>query len=189
MPDDSGRFELRREISLHGLWATIPLFGNGPWGATGGMWTQVPPGAAEQTVSRYVPGGEFVFGFWPGRRDFFIGAEATPEGEHENRRTRKWVNPYGTVFPVVDKTWFFDAAGDVTAWMRARRLGDAADGKSMLFRATADSRIATLGPDRRVKAMRRFVWKSGATADAVTLWDELRLGLFIRDERVVLAKW
>ena len=32
--------------------------------------------------------------------------------------------------PIIDKTWFFDAEGKLTAWIRARRLGDAADGRA-----------------------------------------------------------
>jgi len=59
----------------------------------------------------------------------------------------------------------------------------------MLFRVTADSRIASIGPDLHVRKIWRFVWRDGSTADAVTLWEDLRLGLFIRAGRLELAKW
>jgi hypothetical protein len=59
----------------------------------------------------------------------------------------------------------------------------------MLFRLTADSRIVTLGPDLRTQAVRRFTWQDGKTADAVTLWADLKMGLFIRGERLMLARW
>ena len=59
----------------------------------------------------------------------------------------------------------------------------------MLFRVTADSRIMTLGADLRVKAMRRFVWKDGSTANTVVLWDDLSRGLFIRNQHLILASW
>ena len=91
--------------------------------------------------------------------------------------------------PVVDKTWLFNPAGKLSGWVRARRVGDSADGRSELFRMTADSRILLLGPDLSVQAMRRMVWPEGSIADAVFLWDDLRLGLFILDHHLVLAGW
>jgi hypothetical protein len=59
----------------------------------------------------------------------------------------------------------------------------------MLFRLSADSRIVTLRPDLTIRAIRQFIWPDGAVADAVVLWDDSNLGLFIRKHRLILARW
>jgi hypothetical protein len=144
----------------------------------------------EEPREHVVPDGNYVFGFWPGERSFFIGAQSYGAPQVSGLRTRKYQDiTYSAPRPIIDKTWFFDARGKVAGWVRGRRIADAANGQAMLFRVTADSRVMTIGSDLRVKAMRRFVWKDGSTADAVALWDDLHLGLFIRGSRLVLVRW
>lgn len=130
-----------------------------------------------------LPNGNDVFGFWPGGQNLFIGTEK--EFGIGGPKLRGGAEEY----PDADKTWFFDRRWRLQGWTRARRLADAADGRSMLLRTDGDSRIVTLGPDRRASEVRRFAWPDGGTADAVTLFDDLRLGLFVRSGKLVLAGW
>jgi hypothetical protein len=44
-------------------------------------------------------------------------------------------------------------------------------------------------PDLTIAAIRRPTWPDGSTADAVIVWDDLKLGLFVRKHRLVLARW
>lgn len=183
VPDDSGRIRLWRGEASHGPGVGFPSYGI----------------ESSEKLLRIANGDE-VFGFWPGRTSFFIGAERYEQSmfgvdkselhEAGGWRTRKLFD-YDTGDPtrIVDKTWFFDSGAKLLGWVRARRIGDAADGRSMLFRNTLDSRIITMGPDLRVKATRRFVWSNGSTADAIVLWDDLRMGIFIQHHRLILARW
>lgn len=184
VPDDAGQIQLSRGEASHGPGVGFPVYGI--------------DGAME--IGIRVAGGKAVFGFWPGRTSFFIGAERYQDSMFDAKkndlheaggwRTRKLADDaLGDPTRIVDKTWFFDADAKVTGWVRARRIGDAADGRSMLFRNTFDGRIITMGPDLRIRAIRRFIWSNGTTADAVVLWDDLRLGVFIHHHRLILAKW
>lgn len=193
VPDDSGQYLLSRREAGHGKGVGFPSYGLGDPKSRA-----APPSKESDPVepgsTLMIPNGNEVFGFWPGRRDFFLGSEdynglsvRGPEAsdkvyEPSGYASRKGGNN-------IDKTWFFNPDMRLAAWIRARRIADAADGRAMLFRVTADSRIVTLSPDLEVQAMRRMTWKDGSTADAVTLWDDLRMGLFIRDKHLVLARW
>ncbi|HEY3417327.1 MAG TPA: hypothetical protein VGM23_10635 [Armatimonadota bacterium] len=83
-------------------------------------------------------------------------------------------------------------------WQQARQeadglrletgMGDAADGKSMLFR-DARNVLFTMGPDFQITAARAFVDPSGIALKPMVLFDDLKLGLFLNGERLVLASW
>jgi hypothetical protein len=183
VPDDHSQWELSQDSVGHGPGVGFPDYeresfpANRHWDGFG-------------RSGHVIPGGNNVFGFWPGKSSYFIGAERYLETPDAHGHTRKrLVRMDNSVAAIIDKTWFFDSSDKLLASLRARRIGNAADGKSMLFRITADSRILTLSPDLQVKALRRFIWNDGSTADAVALWDDLRLGLFIRNERLILAAW
>ena len=181
VPDDAGQALLTRESAGHGPNVGFPTYSIGEaasFSLEGDPETR-PPGKGRVTL----PDGNRVFGFWPGGQDLFIGTEA----EDETTRRRLATVPDGT--PILDKTWFFDRQWNLQGWTRARRLADAADGRSLLLRAVDDSRVVTLGPDRRVGEVRRFAWPGGKTAEAVKLFDDLRLGLFVRRGKLVLAGW
>lgn len=184
VPDDTGQIRLSRGEASHGPGVGFPDYDVGK--------------TMEKEMR--VANGNAVFGFWPGRTSFFIGAERYENSMFETEesdlheaggwRTRKLVeDTFGDPIRVVDKTWFFDADEKLMGWVRARRIGDAGDGQSMLFRNTFDGRIITIGPDLQIKATRRFVWSNDTTADAIVLWDDLRLGVFIHHHRLILAKW
>jgi len=185
-PSDDDRWEIARGEASHGPHVGFPTYSIRTQSSVSvDDWTRV-----------VVPDGNYVFGFWPREERFFIGAEGNYDREENDEheasglRTRKMIAAaLPDPVPIIDKTWFFDASGKLVAWLRARRVGDAADRHAMLFRMTTDSRIITLGPDLRVLAVRRFLWKDGSTGDAVTLWDDLRIGLYIRGGHLVLAGW
>jgi hypothetical protein len=184
VPDDAGQTRLGRGEDGHGAGVGFPVYDVDE--------------AMEKRIR--VANGDAVFGFWPGRTNFFIGAERYEDSMFETQksdlheaggwRTRKLADDaLGDPTRIVDKTWFFDANEKLMGWVRGRRIGDAADGRSMLFRNTFDGRIITMGPDLQVKAIRRFVWSNNTTADAIVLWDDLHLGIFIHYHRLILAKW
>lgn len=181
VPDGAGQVLLTREEAGHGVNVGFPTYNldeAASFSVDDDLSTK-PSGEGRVTL----PAGNRVFGFWPGGRDLFIGSEA----EDETPRRRSTIVP--NEIPVVDKTWFFDRQWTLQGWTRARRLADAADGRSLLLRTGDDARIVTLGPDRHVVEVRRFTWPDGKTADAVTLFDDLRLGLFVRRGELVLAGW
>jgi hypothetical protein len=183
VPDDQSQWELSQNNTGHGPGVGFPEYERESFPASR-HWDD------SRRSGHVIPGGNNVFGFWPGKSSYFIGAEEYRDPPNANVHTRKRFDRLdSSVVAIIDKTWFFDSADKLLASLRARRIGDAADGRSMLFRVTADSRILTLSPDLQVKAMRRFVWHDHSTADAVALWDDLRLGLFIRNERLILASW
>ena len=188
VPDDRGSRFLHRSEPGHGKWVGYPTFVVASSRSLG----------AESESDLCVPGGGHVFGFWPGGTGTFIGAERYVEEPGPKLRNRKWnYSPESTTTgvewnrssAVIDKTWFFNSGGKCIGWIDGRRIGDASDGKSMLFRLSTDSRIAVLEPDLGVAYTRKLGWKDGSVADAVVLWDDLRCGLFVRDQELVLASW
>jgi hypothetical protein len=178
VPDDERHGELGRSEAGHGPHVGLPSYSSD----------------ASEGARCVVPNGILVFGYWPSRTSFFVGSETNyREGDRPDlsgMRTRSSVEDgFRHPIPIINKTWFFDSHGKVRGWLRARRIADAADGRGMLFRVTADSRIVTLDAGLKVKAVRHFVWKDGTTGDAVALWDDIHLGLFVRRQHVVLAQW
>ncbi len=206
VPDDGAHGWLSRSEAGHGPRVGFPTYqvtGTSPELKFGARKSD-PNGDLDPPY--IVPNGSYVFGFWPGSQNFFIVSDGNnitdltflgdshaklKDYEPSGVQTRKYFRSFGdgAPEPIIDKTWLFDAHGTLMAWIRARRIGDAADGTGMLFRITADSRIVTLQPNLKVQAVRRMVWKDGSTADAVALWDDLHMGLFIRNEHLVMARW
>ncbi len=203
VPEDSGRGEISRSEAGHGPGVGYPTYTFSQRESAGKASV---PAHGTDSVSHIIPNGNWVFGYWPGSLKAFVGSDGNNVDELHffNRddaklrdyepsgiRTRKFQENIleGPPNPIIDKSWLFDADGNLVAWIRARRIADAADGRAMLFRVTADSRIVTLSSNMKVQAVRRMTWKDGATADAVTLWDDLGMGLFVRDKHLVLARW
>lgn len=107
--------------------------------------------------------GTFNAGFWPGSCEVFV--------VNGNR-----------------SSWFFDENGGIAAWVNARRIADARGGKSMLFEAQGGD-VLTIEPDHTIKNVRKFIWPDGKPAKPQTLYDDLNLGIFRKDEAVWLAEW
>ena len=187
VPDDAGQTVLNRRSPGHGPYVGFASYSLEPAGAFSLRdFPEYKTGEENRAVDAPVdhvtlPDGNDLFGFWPGGENLFIGTETMDE----TRRPRKNTGE----LPMMNKTWFFDRQWKLQGWTRARRLADAADGRSLLLRTDSDSRIVTLGPDRHVVEVRRFAWPGGETADTVTLFDDLRLGLFVRHGKLVLAGW
>ena len=199
VPDDTGQLVLTRMAPGHGAFVGFPSYrlDAAKEFSLDGSFTDKPsesPVPAGRIDHVTLPDGEDVFGFWPGGQDAFIGTETTGEpGDRDTARTRKSDAGLGFAHdnpsPIVDKTWFFDHQWHLRGWLRARRLADGADGKTLLLRLNDDGRIVTLRPDLHAAEVRHFLWPDASTADAVTLYDDLRLGLFVRGKRLVLAGW
>ena len=146
---------------------------------TGGSLNRSPLGSFLS-----VPEGNYLFGFWPGRQDIFIGALRPASGLS---RTYNFSDPSKPRDE--NATWFFNARGEFRGWLRGRRLADAADGQAMLFRLEDSQEVLTLLPSLRAAQVRRFVWTDGKTATALSLFDDLHRGLFRKDSKLVLAEW
>ncbi|HEY2341975.1 MAG TPA: hypothetical protein VGH90_03045 [Chthoniobacteraceae bacterium] len=192
LPDDSGRALMTRSAATHG--------GGYPWYGTRRIDNEQHTAKpfSEGGWEIRIPYGEPNFGFWPGKESAFICSSLDRDGTIYSEHTRKFFSDavatatgglLEKTTPIVDKTWCLSEAGKLQGFIRGWRLSDAADGRSMLFRLSADSRIVTLRPDLTIRAIRQFIWPDGAVADAVVLWDDSNLGLFIRKHRLILARW
>ena len=98
-----------------------------------------------------IPGYGRGFGFWPGSHNTYI---------------------LGT-----SGTWFFDAAGNYRGWIAGERVGDAADGKGMIFRMK-DGRSSTVSPDLKVTRTERFTLADGRRILPLELHPDIGLGVF-----------
>ena len=179
VPDDAGSILLAREEAGHG-----PNVGYPSYNITVPQHVAMPDEDDDGKVLFSVPDGNDIFGFWPGRKDLFVGAirGVDAKGAHAERSYSK--------SPIDENaTWFFTADGRFRGWLRGRRLADAADGRAMLFRMEGSHQVVTLSPDLRTARARRFTWADGGTAIALSLFDDLRLGLFIKDGKLALAGW
>ncbi len=196
VPNDSGDRVISRNEAGHGSWVGFPTYAVGTVEKNWNPYGDTPN--HEVDWGKDIPSGEYNFGFWPGKKSVFICSETYCDGTMESAHTRvadyverttdqgaKWEKSN----PIVDKTWFFSETGKLQGWLRGWRIGDAADGQSMLFRLSADSRVVTLQPDMTTAKIRRLAWPDGAIADAVILWDDLKLGLFVRNHHLILARW
>ena len=200
VPDDNGDGELGRSEASHGPGVGYPTYSFRPSHAQ--EKSDAPEAAS---WSHTVPNGNDVFGFWPKSRVAFVGSDGNnvdelhffnhseaklADYEPSGIQTRKFDEIAGGARdPIIDKTWIFAADGHLAGWIRARRIGDAADGRSLLLRATADSRVVTLDSKLTIRAVRHFTWSDDSTADAVIIWDDLQIGLFVRNIHLVLARW
>ena len=173
VPSDSGKVTLGFHVMSHGTECSYPQYFTG----------DDPDNGA--TVR--FPGGEWNYGFWPGSTDFFVVAG------HPVRPTNGDVQESAT-WPTEERTWFFNRDADFLGWIRAERLADGSDGRTMLFR-TKDNRIVTLDRHQRVLRVQRFVLPANAGNVAVhnavplELFADLHLGLFADGDRIVLARW
>ena len=180
VPDDAGGTLLKRDAAGHG-----PDVGYPGYSLVAPKQEPVQDMLDDGQLLGSVPSGNDIAGFWPGRRDVYIGAtrfvgvqgshRALEEGEGESRTE--------------EATWFFDARSRFRGWLRGRRMADAADGRAMLFRLEAGREIVTLRPDLRAADVRRFTWDDGTAALALSVFDDLRLGLFEHGGKLVLAAW
>lgn len=107
-------------------------------------------------------------GFWPRSHEVYIGC-----GRED------WFKAH--------ETRFFDVRGNLVAWVEACRFADAADGQAMLFEA-ADGAVLTIGPDHRVRKAVQYVWPGGKRAPVEKMYDDLKLGLFMKDGVLCLGR-
>jgi hypothetical protein len=131
-----------------------------------------------------INGGTNNFGFWPHSHALFIVA---------NRSA-----------PNSETTWLFDDQGKYQGEVDGSYLADAADAQNLLI-LQSDGHVLTVaqrpeGPV--VRENRLFQWSGGPPAMPLALYDDLKLGFFLRDARpangpsddsaaedIVLARW
>jgi len=159
LPSDDGKAMLFQNSASHGNGIDYPTYHWDGWGQ-----------------NLRVPFGDAYFGFWPGSQATWM------EGDQVT-----WLS--GTSSSNVRKIWFFDAQGNYRAELAAGWLGDAADGKSLLF-CDGEDRVIEVTPALAVTA-RQFCWASGRKARPLAIYDELRLGFFTDPKTgwVILARW
>lgn len=103
-----------------------------------------------------------AFGFWPHSHDVYIDAA---RGEQR-----------------LPEVWFFDANGKYQGEMAGTYLADASNGKDILVRET-DSSVIEVSNRRQgpvVQSVRRFKWPDGSEALPLAIYDDLKLGFFLR---------
>lgn len=109
--------------------------------------------------------GNDHFGFWPHEDDLYLEVGGPWQG------------------PPPTRVWFFTADGRYRGEIAATFLGDAANGEDLLVQ-TDEGDIATVHrlPDGAVRATasRRFTWPDGTPAFALAVYDDLKLGFFLR---------
>ena len=180
-PDDAGKVLLMRNSAGHGVYVGYPSYSL----VVPNLNLFIPDMLSEGEGLCNVPNGNDIFGFWPGGRNVYVGATRTLYSPDRPSDPVNSGQPYNE-----NATWFFTDKGKFQGWMRARRLADAADGRAMLFRLEGSQTVVTLRPDLHAIQVRRFVWeKNGHTAIALSLFDDLRLGLFRQKNKLVLARW
>jgi hypothetical protein len=109
--------------------------------------------------------GNDHFGFWPHEHDLYLEAGNPWQGSPPTR------------------VWFFTADGRYCGDIAATFLGDAANGRDLLVQTDAGD-VATVhrSTDGTVSATeaRRFTWPDGMPAFALAVYDDLKLGFFLR---------
>ena len=162
VPSDDRKLLLGRSEAGHGPRVGFPCYSVSRAGASAE--------SAGKSIA-VIPGGD-RFGFWPGSHRLFITVENYDS------------ESYGPIRP---RTWFYDAKGNFECRLPARRVGDAADGRGMLF-ATDDGRVVNIGPDFKMTKTRRFV-AGDRVLTPRELFADLGLGIFADGQRLVLATW
>ncbi|MCE0483363.1 MAG: hypothetical protein LV479_03890 [Methylacidiphilales bacterium] len=139
-------------------------------------------------AGKIIHGGNEQFGFWPGAHAIYIEAD----GEDVT-------DPH--------ETWFFDAKGQYEGQVTASYLADTVNGRGLLLKDVQD-RVLRVEHNEglvTVPGIQAFIWPDGSVAMPVAVYDDLKLGFFLRgagiqgsgdDSRrarakadIVLAKW
>ena len=115
------------------------------------------------------------FGFWPDSHSSFITVEHPAMRQESRTSTAK-------------NTWFLDPNGSFVAWIAAEQFADGTIEGSMLFNAPSNA-VVMLDRNLRVTDVTEFQWPDGNTVSPYKIFADLRIGFFIRDEHLVLARW
>ena len=140
--------------------------------------------------------GRFTYEVWAidPKSAYFGATDNTMKWSHSfwwngTRNSGFWPQSHKVFIDVGRReTWFFNENGECKGWMNAKRLGDAADGKSMLFRDPRNV-LLTMGPELKITDARAFVDPTGAILKPMIVFDDLKLGFFLKGERLILASW
>jgi hypothetical protein len=98
-----------------------------------------------------IPGNGDEFGFWPDSHATWVRGEA--------------------------RTWFFDAGRKFTGWIAGDQIGDATEGKGMIFRFK-DGKCITVYPSLKTGKGWKFVLPDGRVLLPLDLQPDMGLGMF-----------
>lgn len=121
-----------------------------------------------------VPNGD-DFGILPDSWSVFIESDCGPLTSTAEERND-------------ERVWFFDAKGGYQHWIKGRTVGASLPSGGLWIRQLDDS-CALMGRDYTVKSRLRFTNQEDKVLLPVELHDDIGLGLFLMDGKVVLGTW
>ena len=87
-----------------------------------------------------------------------------------------------------ERVWLFDAKGTYQHWIKGRNLGASLPSGGLWIRQLDDT-CALVGKDYAVKSRLKFSTPQKQALIPVELHDDIGLGLFLVDEKLVLGTW
>jgi hypothetical protein len=162
MMSDDGALTVSREEAGHGIGVGWPVFA---------LSSEMPLSLNSDAHDRWrivINGGTVAFGFWPHSHAVYIGTD---------RRD-----------PTSRQVWFFDAKGRYEGQIDGSYLADAALASNLLVQSTG-GRVTEVHRDLTGNvtaiATRNFHWPDGGTALPLAIYDDLKLGFFLRGADIV----
>lgn len=139
-----------------------------------GMYVGWPTYEFPGGVSVLVPEGE-KFGILPGAWAVFVQKcnEYSFESTEEQRAT--------------ERTWFFDSKGTYQHWINGRTLGTSSATGGLWIRM-ANEDCVRVDKDFKLESRQRFITDKKSLIP-IELHDDIGLGLFLLDEKLVLGTW
>jgi hypothetical protein len=141
--------------------------------------------------SKTIYEGTNNFGFWPQSHDVYVEVpDRVPEPWHTS-----------------PNTWFFAKSGKYQGEIAGSYLADAANGHDLLLKDESDHvlQVANQKTEIFVAKSRAFTWPDGTQAVPLAIYDDLKLGFFLRgpgtlgftddarracaDAQIVFAHW
>ena len=127
-----------------------------------GMGVGWPDYSLSNKWDRVINEGNSSFGFWPRSHSFYIET-----GWNE---------------PAPNEVWFFNESGKYEGQVTGSFLGDDATGKNILLQSTSGEVLEAGRKQDTVSilSLRAFKWPEGSVAIPLALYDNLKLGFFLR---------
>lgn len=95
---------------------------------------------------------------------------------------------YSIVTQEDERLWLFNAKGDYQHWIRGRKAGSGVLSKTLWIRSP-DGKAWGIDEKFSVTARRSFLTESKEQLIPVELHDDINLGLFMKDEHLLLGRW
>jgi hypothetical protein len=130
-----------------------------------------------------LPNGD-DFGVLPDSWAIFIESDCGPlataaeEGTAERKEERK-----------DERVWFFDAKGTYQHWIKGRTVGTSLPANGALWVRQLDDSCARVDKSYLIKSRVKFSTKENKPLVPVELHDDIGLGLFLLDGKLLLGSW